>query len=99
MFGLYLLGGVCARRFIKRTLTPFDEVALGFGDVTLAGVLGLVLGWPGIIPGLVLAILLGGMASLVYLFGMLITHRYQPFSAIPYGPFLLASAVLLLYFK
>jgi hypothetical protein len=28
------------------------EEALGFGDVNLSGVLGLVLGWPLIIPGL-----------------------------------------------
>jgi len=31
-----------------------DEVALGFGDVNLAGIMGLLLGWPGITAGLVI---------------------------------------------
>jgi leader peptidase (prepilin peptidase)/N-methyltransferase len=99
MFVLYLLGGIFIRMIMKRTRRSVDEVALGFGDVALASVLGLLLGWPGIVPGLILAIVLGGLASLIYLSAMLISRRYQPFSAIPYGPFLVASAVLLLYFK
>ena len=72
-------------------------VALGFGDVTLAGVLGLILGWPGIMAGLLLAILLGGLVSGIYLIVLVILKRYQLFSAIPYAPFLVLSTIILLY--
>jgi len=61
--------------------------------------LGLLLGWPGIVAGLVLAILLGGVISLFYLLVMLVLRKYKAFTAIPYGPFLVASAILLLFFK
>jgi leader peptidase (prepilin peptidase)/N-methyltransferase len=76
-----------------------DEVALGFGDVNLSGVLGLMLGWPGIVVGLLIAILLGGIVSLIYLVILLIVRRYQLFSSLPYGPFLVAGAILIIYFR
>ncbi len=99
MLGLYYFGDLFARWLARRRGETLDEVALGFGDVNLAGVLGLLLGWPGIIAGLLFAILLGGAASLVYVIVMLLSRRYHTFMAIPYGPFLAASAIYLLYFR
>jgi len=75
------------------------EDALGFGDVNLAGIIGLFLGWPGIIAGLMGAILLGGAASLLYIGAALLARRYRAFTAIPYGPFLAIAALFLLYFS
>jgi hypothetical protein len=37
------------------------------------------------------------MGSLIVLVTMLVSRRYQAFVAIPYAPFLILSAVLLLY--
>jgi leader peptidase (prepilin peptidase)/N-methyltransferase len=99
MFLLYFLGDLFARLIARIRGETLDEVALGFGDVNLAGVLGLVLGWPGIVGGLLLAIMLGGLFSLLFLFVSMIRRRYRTFTAIPYGPFLIASAVLLLFFR
>ncbi len=99
MFGLHLFGKLFARAMARIRGQSIDEVALGFGDVNLSGVLGLLLGWPGIVAGLVLAILLGGVISLFYLLVMLVLRKYKAFTAIPYGPFLVASAILLLFFK
>jgi leader peptidase (prepilin peptidase)/N-methyltransferase len=98
MLLLYYFGDLFARWLARRRGQTLDEVALGFGDVNLSGVLGLMLGWPGIIVGLILAIFLGGIFSLLYLLGKIITRRYRTFMAIPYGPFLVASAILLLFF-
>jgi leader peptidase (prepilin peptidase) / N-methyltransferase len=99
MYLLYLLGDLFARWLAKRRGETLDEVALGFGDVNLSGVLGLLMGWPGIVGGLILAVLLGGLVSLVYLIGMVVTRRYHSFAAIPYGPFLVASGVILVFMK
>lgn len=74
-----------------------DEVALGFGDVNLAGIIGLLLGWPGITAGLVIAILLGGLVSGVYLGLRFLGGKYTAFEALPYGPFLVLSTIYLLY--
>jgi leader peptidase (prepilin peptidase)/N-methyltransferase len=76
---------------------PTDEVALGFGDVNFAGILGLLLGWPGISAGLLFTVLAGGLISLLIILGMLITKKYKAFTAIPYAPFLILSAFYLLY--
>lgn len=99
MLALFYFGGLFARVVARIRGEALDEVALGFGDVNLAGVLGLLLGWPGIIGGLVLAILFGGIVSLFYIVIAFILRRYQPFAAIPYGPFLIASAIFLLFFR
>ncbi len=100
MLGLYFFGSLFANVVTRLRGETLDEVALGFGDVNLAGILGLLLGWPGVIGGLVLAVLLGGIFSLLYLVVMLIVERrYRAFAAIPYGPFLVASAVVLLFLK
>ena len=47
----------------------------------------------------VMTILIGGAISILYLLLMVILRRYHNFMAIPYGPFLVISAVLLLYFQ
>ena len=78
---------------------PVEEDALGYRDVNLSGVLGLMLGWPGILAGLTIAILLGGTVSLLYLLVTMATRRYHAFTAIPYGPFLIAAAIALLFFR
>ncbi len=99
MFALYLLGDLFARWMARRRGEELDEVALGFGDVNLMGVIGLILGWPGIVAGLLLGIIIGGTGSFLYLLGMLLFRRYKVFTAIPYGPFLITAALLLLFFK
>jgi prepilin signal peptidase PulO-like enzyme (type II secretory pathway) len=72
--------------------------ALGFGDVILGGIVGLMLGYQLILTGLVVAVFIGCIYSFLYLFLLLITRQYKMLSMIPYGPFLVASAVILLYF-
>lgn len=97
---LFYMGGILFAKVISRVKgRDLDEEALGFGDVNLSGVLGLILGWPVIFAGLFLAILGGAIVSLLYMAGMLIARRYRTFVAIPYGPFLIAGAVFLLYFR
>lgn len=98
MFILHVMGELFMRWLAKRRGETLTEVALGFGDVNLSGVLGLLLGWPGIVAGLLLAVLIGGFVSLVYVLGMVVTRRYHHFAALPYGPFLVASGVFLLFF-
>ncbi len=99
MLGLYWFGDKYAQWLARRRREVLTEVALGFGDVNLAGILGLLLGWPGIVAGLLLTIIIGGVVSIVYLVLMVILRRYHTFMAIPYGPFMVISATLLLYFQ
>jgi len=97
MLAFYFLGEVFVRFMSKRRNETIEEVALGFGDVNLAGITGLLLGWPGIILGLLFTILAGGLISLLIVMVMLIRRQYKAFSAIPYGPFLILSILILLF--
>lgn len=97
MLALYYFGILFNRWMAKRRGQEIDEVALGFGDVLLSGILGIALGWPRIIVCLFTAIVLGGLLSGLYILVMIARKRYQAFTAIPYAPFLIVAAVILLY--
>lgn len=96
---IFFLGGELFRRWMeKRRGEPIPEVAMGFGDVILGGIIGLILGWPGVLAGLFLAIVGGGIISGVILLTMIIKKKYQAFTAIPYGPYLIFATFYLLFF-
>ena len=97
MFILYYFGILFNRWMSKRRGEEIDEVALGFGDVNLSGVLGLLLGWPKIAISLFFSVVIGGVFSGLYLLGSVLARRYRPFTAIPYAPFLVIAAVILFY--
>jgi leader peptidase (prepilin peptidase) / N-methyltransferase len=99
MWLLYQFGILLIKMVNRRKGQPVNDVALGFGDVNLSGVLGLILGWPVILVGLVVAVLIGGIVSLIYIVIKLITRKYEAFMALPYGPFLALGAVILIYFR
>ena len=68
---------------------------LGFGDVKLLGLLGLVLGWAGwgvLAAGILVGLLAGALGSLV----LLATRRAGWRTAIPFGPPLLRGAAVAL---
>jgi leader peptidase (prepilin peptidase)/N-methyltransferase len=98
MLLIYWLGIAYARWSTRRRgIEIAAGDAFGFGDVTLSGVIGLLLGWPGVIGGLTAAVLLAGAAGLLALGAMLIRREYRPDFALPYGPFLAAAAFYFLY--
>jgi len=99
MLVFYLFGSLFIKFMSRRRGEEIDEVALGFGDVNLAGVIGLLLGWPGAIAGVFLAIIIGGLISGIFLLYQLFRKKYEAFQALPYGPFLVISVVLLLYYS
>jgi prepilin signal peptidase PulO-like enzyme (type II secretory pathway) len=65
----------------------FGPGALGGGDVKLAALIGVIVGFPLIIEALVLGVLCGGVISAV----LLITRVRSMRDPIPYGPFLIVG--------
>lgn len=105
MLGFYYFGVWFARIRTKRMLAmgqeADDEESLGSGDVTLATILGLILGWPLIWFGLLLGILLGGFFSLLLVIWLVTTRKYGKNALmlfIPYGPYFIISAFLIIFF-
>lgn len=81
LFGLY---------FIAALIYPGG---MGFGDVKLAGVLGLALGWLGwgpLVVGGFSAFLLGGVVGII----LIATRHAERRSGIPFGPFMFGGAAI-----
>ncbi len=104
MLALYYLGVLFskwrARRLQAAGQEPDEEQALGDGDVILAGILGLVLGWPLIWFTLLLGILLGGIVGIILLIGMVVRGLYGKqalMTFMPYGPYFVLSAFFILF--
>ncbi len=88
MFGLFLLGKLYSQ-YVSRKRGLEVEDGIGFGDVTLSAVCGLLLGWPGVIGGLFLSIILGGIWSLGMILAAMIRKRENPLlKYIAYAPFI-----------
>src|SRR5215211_5915053 len=105
MFLLYQFGTLVARIRARKMQAAGqaddEEEALGGGDVYLAGVLGLMLGWPFIFNALVIGVLLGGLISIVFLAALVLRRRYSSealMTFIPYGPYFIISALYILFF-
>ena len=66
---------------------------MGFGDVELAFLMGLLLGFPNILVGLFSAFLLGAIIGLV----MILVRKKGLKSEIPFGPFLVIGTFIALF--
>ncbi len=74
----------------SRSIYP---AGMGFGDVKLAGVLGIYLGWLGwgeLVVGAFLGFLFGGVVGLL----LMAVRRAGRKSSIPFGPYMLAGALV-----
>lgn len=71
----------------------FGAGALGFGDVKLSMAMGAMLGFHRIFFALTLAVLLGGVISLIIL---LINRRVNKRTYLPYGQYLAVAAIFML---
>lgn len=72
----------------------FSRGGMGFGDVKMAALIGLVLGWKSGLVGILLGIIIGGIAAIVLLI-MRMKGRKQ---AIPFGPFLSIGAIVSMFY-
>lgn len=90
---LSLMGGAFGLLpFLLAILLKPDGI--GAGDVKLATLIGLVVGFPQVVYALVIAVLAGGIAVAV----LLLTRRWKLTSYIPYAPFLCLGAILILIY-
>ncbi len=95
--GRALLGGLAlAGTFLLLALLRPGQ--MGGGDIKLAGLAGLALGWLGW-PTLITGAALGFVLSAIVSLGLLAARRIKLQSAISFGPFLLGGALLAALFS
>jgi prepilin signal peptidase PulO-like enzyme (type II secretory pathway) len=88
--GFYLLSAIAAGAFFFAIVLVTKGKGMGLGDVKMAFLMGLVLGWPLILPALLLAFISGALFGL----GLIIAGRAKMKSEIPFGTFLAAATFL-----
>ncbi|MCY4072390.1 MAG: A24 family peptidase [Chloroflexi bacterium] len=98
LFYVAYLGGVMFARMLNRNRgKPLEGGALGFGDVVLMAAVGLIVGFPGILLAITLSVFAGAGGAFAVLCARLMkTGGYQPFDKIPFGPFIVGSAIAVL---
>ncbi len=82
-FGLFLLLGIIGRG------------ALGMGDIKLAGVIGMMVGYPLVLYALIAGALLGGVAAVI----LLITRKATRKTTIAYAPYLAMGAIVIIWIQ
>lgn len=103
-FGLFFvmyLGGLLFNYIASNARgAPVTESAFGDGDVLLATLAGFMLGWQAFIYAALIAVFLGGLGAFVYLGGrLLLRGRYEWFTALPYGQYIVFGALIMLLWR
>lgn len=76
------------------------EVAFGYGDVMLAMLSGAILGWRALIFAMFITVFLGAFGAFLYLLSRaLLGGKYSAFTALPYGPYIVAGTTIMLLFS
>jgi leader peptidase (prepilin peptidase) / N-methyltransferase len=89
-----LISGACASLFFFIIFFISQGKWMGFGDVKLAFLLGLFLGWPKVLVALFLAFFIGAIIGV----GAIMLGRKKMSSEVPFGPFLVTGTFLALFF-
>jgi leader peptidase (prepilin peptidase)/N-methyltransferase len=88
-----LVTGAIASAFFLAIFLISRGKWMGFGDVKLAFLMGLFLGFPNIVTALFIAFLTGAIVGI----GMVVAKRKTMKSEIPFGPFLVTGTFLALF--
>ncbi len=97
MLLIYFFGIFFSRGLGKIRKEEIKDSGLGFGDVYACAFLGFFVGWPYVIGMLIIAILVSGVYSFIYMIVKAIKKDYQVASTIPYTPFLILGALATFY--
>ncbi len=90
----YLLAGIGATAFFLALVLITRGRGMGVGDVKLAFLMGLLLGWPNILIALLLAFSGGALIGL----GLIAAKQKTLKSQIPFGPFLISGTLAAFFF-
>jgi leader peptidase (prepilin peptidase)/N-methyltransferase len=100
VFFLLYVGGILFS-YVVAKMRGYDlpEVAFGYGDVMLAALCGLILGWERLIFAMFITVFLGAFGALIYLVARSVSGKYNLFTPLPYGPYIVVGTYILLLFS
>lgn len=100
VFFVLYLGGILFSYIVARIQGhELPEVAFGYGDVMLSTVCGLILGWQPLIFAMFITVFVGAFGAIIYLVTRAISGRYDMFTPLPYGPYIVLGTLIMLLFN
>ncbi|GAB4553308.1 MAG: hypothetical protein OHK0023_22290 [Anaerolineae bacterium] len=101
VFGGMFLGGLLFNRVISDARgEKMEEAAFGDGDVALATLSGLMLGWQAFIFAAIIAVFAGGLGALLFIIARSVLRgRYEAFTALPYGQYIVFGTLIMLLWR
>ncbi len=94
LFGIWNLGfGILSSLLLLMIILLSRGRWMGFGDFTLAILMGLFLGWPNILVALFSAFFIGAIIGI----GLIIAGKKHLKSEVPFGPFLVTGTFLAMF--
>jgi prepilin signal peptidase PulO-like enzyme (type II secretory pathway) len=98
-FLLYVGGFVFTYVIGQLRGSEIKEVAFGYGDVMLITLAGLILGWQPLIVAMFITVFLGAFGAILYLvIRNLAGNKYNLFTPLPYGQYIIVGAFIMLLF-
>lgn len=97
MLAIYFFGIFFSKTMAKIRKEENSEPGMGFGDVYVGAFMGLFAGWPWVVGMIIIAVIVSGLYSFIYLLVKSIRKDYQAYSTIPYAPFLILGAIAIFY--
>lgn len=77
-----------------------NDVAFGYGDVMMATLSGLILGWQPLIFAMFITVFLGAFGAILYIISRTVLgQKYSAFTALPYGPYIVAGTIIMLLYR
>jgi prepilin signal peptidase PulO-like enzyme (type II secretory pathway) len=93
IFQFSILSAIGAAAFFAVIVLISRGRWMGIGDIKLAFLMGLILGWPNILVALFSAFFIGAIIGL----GLIIAGKKQLSSEVPFGPFLVTGTFLAIF--
>jgi prepilin signal peptidase PulO-like enzyme (type II secretory pathway) len=96
-FLIYIFGYAFRWLLGKMRGQKINTVAFGYGDVLMISFSGALLGLLPILTAIFITLMLGFIGAVLFMIGRkLVSGRYDAFTAIPYGPYIVIATMIML---
>ncbi|MCQ3929277.1 MAG: hypothetical protein DPW16_02365 [Chloroflexi bacterium] len=101
--GLFLVmfwgGGIFSSVVASARGEELNEVAFGFGDVYVATMCGLMIGWQAFIFAAIITVFLGALGGILFLIAQTLRGGYDAFTPLPYGQYIIIGTIIMMLWR
>lgn len=96
---MYWGGGIFSGVVASARGEELDEVAFGLGDVYVATMCGLMIGWQAFIFAAIITVFLGALGGVLFLIIQAVRGGYDAFTPLPYGQYIIIGTVIMMLWR